>query len=310
MTTSLDLKGIIPATVLPMTAEGDIDEPELRRYVRWIAGQGIKAVAVNVDTGEGPHLWQEEKLRVLQVYKEELAGTGIPVVAGLGASFTAQAVRYAREYREAGADCLLVFPITAYLGHPLPAEIPYRYHAAIAEAVGLPMILFTLQPALGGTNFADETLARLCEIREVVAIKEALFDAKRFREIVTVVRAAGRPVTVLTGNDNFIWESYLLGAEGALLGACATCTRAHVEVHRAAMRGDWAAAREKGDRLQKLVDAIFAPPVRDYRARSKEVLVIQGILKHAHMRPPLLPVGPEERQALKRALEEAGQLGV
>ena len=74
------------------------------------------------------------------------------------------------------------------------------------------------------------------------------------------------------------------------------------------MRGDWKTARELGDRIQKVVDALFAPPVRDYRARSKELLVIQGIIKHAYMRPPLLPVGPEDRQALKKALEEAGEL--
>jgi 4-hydroxy-tetrahydrodipicolinate synthase len=308
MTKTLDLKGIIPATVLPMTADGEIDEDELRKYIRWIAAQGIKAVAVNVDTGEGPHLWHEEKLRVIRTYREELAARGIPIVAGLGASFTAQAVRYGKDYRDAGADCLLVFPITAYLGQPLPPEIPYRFHKAVADEVGLPLILFTLQPALGGTNFTDETLARLSEIPQVVAIKEALFDAKRFREIVNVVRSASRPITILTGNDNFIWESYLLGAEGALLGACATCTRTHVRVHEAAMRGDWKTAREQGDRLQKVVDVLFAPPVRDYRARSKELLVIQGILKHAHMRPPLLPVGPEDRQALKRVLEEAGLL--
>jgi 4-hydroxy-tetrahydrodipicolinate synthase len=306
--TAIDLDGIIPATVLPMTRDAQIDEPELRKYIRWIAGQGIKAVAVNVDTGEGPHLWHDERLRVIRIYKEELAGTSIPIVAGLGASFTAQAVTYGREYREAGADCLLVFPITAYLGKPLSPEVPYRYHRAIADEVGLPMVIFTLQPALGGTDFDDETILRLIEIPQVAAIKEALFDAKRFREIVNVVRSAPRRITVLTGNDNFIWESYLLGAEGALLGACAVTTRAHVEVYQAAMRGDWATAREKGDRIQKLVDAVFAPPVRDYRARSKEVLVMQGVLEHAHMRPPLLPVGPEDRQRLKRALEEAGEL--
>jgi 4-hydroxy-tetrahydrodipicolinate synthase len=305
---TVDLKGIIPATVLPLTADAEIDEPELRKYIRWIARQGIRAVAVNVDTGEGPHLWHDEKLRVLRIYREELAGTGIPIVAGLGASFTAQAVKYGREYHEAGADCLLVFPITAYLGQPLSPEVPYRYHKAVADEVGLPMILFTLQPALGGTDFHDETLLRLIEIPQVVAIKEALFDAKRFREIVNVVRSAPRRITVLTGNDNFIWESYFLGAEGALLGACAVCTRTHVEVYEAAMRGDWATARAKGDRIQKLVDALFAAPVRDYRARCKEVLAMQGIIEHAHMRPPLLPVGPEDRQRLKRALEEAGEL--
>ena len=306
--TAIDLRGITPATVLPMTQDAQIDEPELRKYIRWIAGQGIKAVAVNVDTGEGPHLWHEERLRVLRIYREELASARIPIVAGLGASFTAQAVKYAKEYREAGADCLLIFPITVYLGTPLSPEVPFRYHKAIAEETGLPMILFPLQPALGGTDFSDETLLRLIEIPQVVAIKEALFDAKRFREIVNVVRSASRRITVLTGNDNFIWESYLLGAEGALLGACAVTTRTHVDVYNAAMSGDWKTTQEKGDRIQKLVDAVFAPPVRDYRARAKEVLVIQGILRHAHMRPPLTPIGPEDRQRLKTALEEAGEL--
>jgi 4-hydroxy-tetrahydrodipicolinate synthase len=308
MSTVLDLKGIVPATILPMTADGEIDESELRRYIRWIAGQGIKAVAVNVDTGEGPHLWHDEKLRVLRIYKEELAGTRIPIVAGLGASFTAQAVKYGTDYREAGADALLIFPISAYLGHPLPPEIPYEYHRAIADRVGLPIILFTLQPALGGTDFTNDTLARLFEIPQVEAIKEALFDAKRFREIAALVRGASRPITILTGNDNFIWESYLLGADGGLLGACATCTRTHVQVHEAARKGDWKTVRELGDRIQKVVDALFAAPVRNYRARSKEVLVLQGILKHAYMRPPLQPVSPEERQTLKKVLEEAGEL--
>jgi 4-hydroxy-tetrahydrodipicolinate synthase len=178
----------------------------------------------------------------------------------------------------------------------------------VAEAAGLPLVILTLQPALGGTDFSDEALLRLIEIPEVVAIKEALFDAKRFREIVDVVRSAPRRITILTGNDNFIWESYLLGAEGALLGACAVTTRTHVEVHAAAMRGDWRTAQEKGDRIQKLIDVMFAAPVRDYRARAKEILVMQGVIKNAHVRPPLLPIGADDRQALKRALEATGEI--
>ena len=69
-----------------------------------------------------------------------------------------------------------------------------------------------------------------------------------------------------------------------------------------------ATAREKGDRIQKVVDAVFSRPVRDYRARSRKMLVMQGVIQHAHMRPPLLPVSAEDRQRLKKALEEAGEL--
>ena len=74
------------------------------------------------------------------------------------------------------------------------------------------------------------------------------------------------------------------------------------------MRGDWATARERGDRIQRLVDAIFATPIRDYRARCKEVLVMQGVLGTATCARRSRPVGPEDRQRLKQALEEAGEL--
>src|SRR5690348_12550330 len=77
---TLNLNGLIPATVLPMDAEGRIDEPALRRYIRWISGQGAVALAINVDTGEGPHLTLDEKVRVLEIVNDV---TDLPLVAGL-----------------------------------------------------------------------------------------------------------------------------------------------------------------------------------------------------------------------------------
>ncbi|HUE69158.1 MAG TPA: dihydrodipicolinate synthase family protein, partial [Candidatus Acidoferrum sp.] len=125
----LDLRGLIPATILPMTAEAEIDEQGLRRYIRYVAAARPHALAINVDTGEGPHLWPKERLRVLEVVLDEV-GDRVPVVAGLGAQFTAQAVALAREIKSLGASGLLVFPISAYQGLPLDPEIPVRYHAA------------------------------------------------------------------------------------------------------------------------------------------------------------------------------------
>ena len=185
----LDLKGITPATVLPLTPDAQIDEPELRKYIRWIAGQGIKAVAVNVDTGEGPHLWHDEKLRVLRIYREELAGRGIPIVAGLGASFTAQAVKYAKEYREAGAEAFLVFPITAYLGQPLDPEVPYRYHRAIADEVGLTMPQLAIAWVLQNPNVAAALVgaSRPEQIASNVAASGVTLDADTMAAIADAV---------------------------------------------------------------------------------------------------------------------------
>jgi len=100
----------------------------------------------------------------------------------------------------------VVFPHPAFIGDPLPAEVPYEYHRAIADAASLPMVIFQLPPALAGVLYSREALLRLAEIPSVVAIKEASFDAVRFVETVRVLQGAPRRIQVLTGNDNFILE--------------------------------------------------------------------------------------------------------
>ncbi len=303
----LDLEGLIPATVLPMREGAEIDEAGLRRYIRHVAGAKPKALAINVDTGEGPHLWQKERLRVLELVLAEV-GDRIPVIAGLGAQFTAQAVELARETKEVGAAGLLVFPIGAYQGLPLDPEVPVRYHAAIGDATGLPLVLFQLQPALGGVNFEPETLERLCRVAQVVAIKEASFDRKRFVEVRDAVKAARPECVYLTGNDNFIHESFLLGAQGALIGFGAVATQQQVELVTNALAGRHEQARIIMERLTPLVDAIFAPPVRNYRARAKAALVMQGIVDRETVRPPLLPISDAERERIRAAMIFAGEL--
>jgi 4-hydroxy-tetrahydrodipicolinate synthase len=304
---NLDLRGLIPATVLPMTEDARIDEPALRRYVQHVAAAGPKAVAINADTGESPHLWPEERRRVLEIVIDEI-GDRVPVIAGLGAQFTEQAVKLAREYKEVGAAGFLMFPISAYQGLPLDPEVPYRYHAAVGDATGLPLVLFNLQPALGGVLYTPEALARLCEIAEVAAIKEASFDAKLFVEAREAVKAARPDCVFLTGNDNFIYESFVLGAEGALIGFGAVATRQQVELIELALDGSYAEAKAIMDRLSPLAHTIFAAPVRNYRARTKEALVMQGILERATVREPLLPVSEAEKARVREAMVLAGEL--
>lgn len=300
----IDLRGIIPAIVTPMTNEGELDLPSLKRYVEWLADQGPVALAVNVDTGEGPHLTVDEKRQTLETVAEAAAGK-CKVVGGVAGPSTAQGVINAKAAGSAGADALLIFPISAFLGQPLNPEVPYRYHAAIAEAVDLPLILFQLQPALGGVLYTTETLHKLIEIPTVAAIKEASFDAMRFLQVKAALESASRKITFLTGNDNFICESFILGAEGALLGFSTLGTREQVMMLEAVRRGDIERARELGARLQPLADVIFAPPITDYRARTKEALKMLGILENTTVRPPLLQVSEMECETIERALQHA-----
>jgi 4-hydroxy-tetrahydrodipicolinate synthase len=300
----IPLDGLVAAIVTPMTADGDVDEGALRGYVRWVADQGPVALAVNADTGEGPHLSADERRRVLAVVKEE---TDLPCVVGVNGPSTRQAVQQAHDLARAGADALLVFPIPAYLSAPLDPRVPVEYHRAVADA-GLPLVLFQLQPALGGVIFEPDTLRRLAAVDGVVALKEASFDARAFADTVRLVASLPRPLTLLTGNDNFILESFVLGATGALIGFGAVMTREQVTMITAWKAGQVDEARRLGRRVQRLSDAVFAHPVGAYRARLKECLVLLGVLEHAHVRAPLLALDDTERAELHKVLVEVGLL--
>jgi 4-hydroxy-tetrahydrodipicolinate synthase len=142
----------------------------------------------------------------------------------------------------------------------------------------------------------------------VVAIKDASFDERIFVELVAAVRQQQRSIAILTGDDPFIHESFVLGADGALLGFGAVPTRQLAEMVDLAVSGRLAESKKIMDRLTPLERAMFAPPVRDYRARAKEALVMQGILPRATVREPLLPASEDDRNAMRNALVAAGEL--
>jgi 4-hydroxy-tetrahydrodipicolinate synthase len=304
---TLNLRGIIPATVLPMTQDFQPDLKTLERYLDWVIRQGPVALAINVDTGEGPHLTRQERQAVLETAVGVARGR-CGVIAGIGGPFTAAAVDCARDARAAGADGIMVFPVPAFLGSPLNPEIPYQYHKAIAHAVDLPMLLFQLQQSMGGVDYTRDVLTRLLQIDTVVGIKDASFDALKFVQTKAILDQAPRRITLLTGNDNFILHSFILGAEGALIGFGTLATDQQVRMYQAAMAHDFDTAFQLSAVLQPLSDAVFAPPVTDYRVRTKEALVMLGVLPNACIRPPMLPLSAAERENVRLAMIRAGQL--
>ena len=298
----INFHAVIAATPTPFTTDLAVDEPALRRYMRWVADRGVAAVAVNADSGEGSSLSRDERRRIIEVVAEEI-GDGTGIVAGIVASYTAQAVELARDAAAAGADALLVFPLAAYLGEPLPPELPYHYHAAIADAVDLPLILFQMPKDLGGVFYSPDTLERLLGIESVAAMKEASFDGQVFTQTLQLVHSARPGVALMTGNDTFIRESFILGADGALIGFGAIAGREVGDLLSAVRGRDYARADAIAASIQPLAEAIYARPLRDARARLKHALALMGVLDVAAVRPPLLPLGEGEQHRVARALE-------
>lgn len=306
---NLQLKGLLPATVTPFDPSGRVDEVSLRRYMNWLARQGVAGVVVNADTGEGPHLWPEERMRIVSIVRDELGGR-IPVITGLVAEFNDQGIKLAEEFARAGADAIMVFPLPAFRGTPLPASLPVTYYRQVAEASGLPLIAFRLVEVLGGVEYAPEVMEQILLLDSVVAVKDATFDARKFADTLRVVRKVkeSKELTLLTGNDPFILESLLMGAEGALIGFGTVAVSEQAEMVKAVLDGDIPTAKKIYNRVFPLEEVVFAPPVRNYRARLKVSLKALGVINHTVMRAPLMEVSAEEAAQTIEALRRAGLL--
>ena len=198
-------------------------------------------------------------------------------------------------------------PFPTFLGNPVPSEMIYRYHKAIADGVGLPLVAFQFPKAFG-PDFPPDTLARLATIPEVVGLKEASFDTTKTVETIAAAKALPRKLGILTGSDTFICEAMVMGCDGALIGFAGTATRELIDMHRAVVAKDFVRAFALWDRLGPLARHCWRAPIRDYRPRMKEVLKLQGLIAHATVRAPQLGVDDAERAEIRRLAEFAGLL--
>ncbi|MCL6443785.1 MAG: dihydrodipicolinate synthase family protein [Alicyclobacillus sp.] len=302
-----DCKGIIAAPVLPMLEGGEIDWECLPSYIEWLVQQRPTGLAVNMDAGEGHSLSKLERRRVLETYVEHVAGR-CKVVAGVIANTVREAVELGLEAKSIGADAMVLFPpLPLFLGALLPDEMPYRFHRDVAEAVDMPMIVFQF-PRGVGPDYPRTLLEKLGGIEQVVAIKDASFEALKLLEITDIMHAFPEPVSVLTGADQMLLEELLLGADGALIGFASTLTSEVVEMYEAVRDGRIEEAKAIWDRIGPLARYAWRPPFRDYRPRMKEVLVAQGIFRTAEVRAPLLPVSEAEKQRIKELARHAGAI--
>ena len=302
----LRLSGIMPANLLPFTADLAIDEPAYRKHLRWLADtRGVTGIVANGHAAEVSSLSREERTRALAIALDEV-GTRCPVVAGVYSDGTQEAVALARDARAEGAAGVLVFPPTLFMwGAQEKPEMVLRHFSEIAAKANLPIIVFEYPPA-SGIGYSPETLARLAEIPHVCAVKDWSNDIVAFEANLRALRATGRPVAMLSAFTMSLMATFLLGADGAISGMGSVVADLQAELFEACQKGDVDGARWINDRLDPLVRVFYAPPFVDMHNRMKEALVLLGRIPAAHVRPPLTPVSATEREAIRRAILAAG----
>jgi 4-hydroxy-tetrahydrodipicolinate synthase len=302
----LTFSGIMPANILPFRADLSIDEPAYRTHLGWLAAtRGVTGIVANGHAAEVSSLSREERRRALAIALDQV-GPKCPVVAGVYADGTQEAVELARDAQAEGAAGVLVFPPTLFMwGAQLKPDMAIRHFSEIAAKVDLPIIVFEYPPA-SGIGYSPETLARLAEIPGVAAVKDWSNDIVAFELNLRALRRTGRPVAMLSSFTMSLMASFLLGADGAISGMGSVAADLQAELFEACQKGDLDGARRLNDRLEPLVGVFYAPPFVDMHNRMKEALVLLGRIPAAHVRPPLTPVSAAEREAIKRALAAAG----
>jgi 4-hydroxy-tetrahydrodipicolinate synthase len=258
-----------------------------RAYARWMSGQPVAGVAVWAHTGRGPHLTPDQRLEVLETWREALPDRVL--VAG------ARDITMAIEARRGKADALLAFP---------QSTDPIGYHRRLGRE--LPVIAFYLYQAAGGVAYDDATLHGIMELPEVIGIKVATLDSvMTFQRIAAVMRE--HPAKLLiTGEDRFLGYSLLLGARAALVGMGSALSDLQADLIRARISEDWAKFVMLSELCDRFGAATFTDPIEGYIRRMLWAAAAEGALPADSCDDPWGPVlPPAERESVERAVRDA-----
>jgi len=285
--------GSIVAIVTPFK-DGKVDEEAYRELIEFQIENGTSAIVPCGTTGESATLSMEEHARVIEIAIEAV-NKRVPVIAGTGGNSTQEAIELTEHAKKVGADATL--QVTPYYNKPTQEGL-YQHFKAIAQAVPLPQVLYNV-PGRTSVNMLPETVARLAELPEVVAIKEASGSLGQMAE---VVRLAGDKITLLSGDDNLTLPVLAIGGKGVVSVVANIVPKDNADMVKAWEEGDVKKATELYYKLLPLCQAMF------YETNPipvKTSLALMGKIKE-EMRLPLCPMAPANLEKLKKALSEYG----
>ena len=284
-------KGSIVAIVTPFR-NGKVDEKALGNLIEWHIKQGTDAIVPCGTTGESATLDYEEHHRVIK-FTVEVVNKRVPVIAGTGANATDETIMITKEAKKSGADAALV--VAPYYNKPTQEGL-YRHYKAVAEAVKIPLILYNV-PGRTAVNILPSTVARLAEIKNIVAIKEATGDMKQASEI---IRLCGNRITVLSGDDFTTLPLMALGGKGTISVSANVAPKLVSQMCALWEKGRFDEARKLHFKLEPLNAAMF---IETNPIPVKTALALMGKVRE-EFRLPLCEMAPANREKLKAVLKD------
>lgn len=286
----VDFKGLATALVTPFV-DGEVDWQAFRNLVRRQVAAGVDFLVPLGSTAETPCLTDAEKVKILEIAREE--SNGLPIVAGAGSNSLTATVRNMRLLDGHGADAYLI--VVPFYNKPTQEGL-YQYFKAVAEETDRQVILYNV-PGRTGTNMKTETTLRLAEIPNITAVKEA---SGNLAQIIDIKRQAPEGFAVLSGNDDQTLPLMACGADGVISVASNVAPEQMKALTRAVAASDLKEAIRLNNSLMPLYHACF---VESNPIPAKAALSLIGLCSD-EMRLPLLPATGGTRTLLADVLRK------
>ncbi|TDQ41102.1 4-hydroxy-tetrahydrodipicolinate synthase [Aureibacillus halotolerans] len=284
--------GIWPAMVTPMTEQQDISIPAIEQLTNELISYGVHGLFALGTNGEFHMLTKEEKRTVAKTIVRAAAGR-VPVMAGTGGNSTREVIELSKEMESIGVDALSV--ITPFFVPPGPEELSVHYES-IADAVGVPVILYNI-PSKTGMSISADTAKRLAKHPNIAGIKDSSGDFDLIKAYIDV--SQGEDFAVFAGTDSLILQTLQAGGHGAV-AATANVLPDHVlAIYDGFLAKDARKSEEAQASLQALRDTFSLKAIPSALKKAVE-------LKGIPAGPPRLPVteaSGAELEAIKHMMQ-------
>ena len=287
--------GAMVALITPFQ-DGVIDFQTLDELIDFQMENGIDAIVPVGTTGESPTLTHEEHKKVIERVVKTVGGQ-VPVIAGAGSNSTAEAIELTEFSKKAGADATL--QVCTYYNKPTQEGF-YQHFKAIAEEVDLPIVLYNIPGRCGGTGLTAETVARLAEIENIVAIKEATGKLDQASEIATSC-----DITIVSGDDSLTLPIASVGGKG-VISVVANIVPADVKAMTdLILEGDFASALKWHKKLFALCKNLLSLATNPIPIKAAMSMLN---LAPEELRLPMTPMEESKKAILKQTLKDYGLL--
>jgi 2-dehydro-3-deoxy-D-pentonate aldolase len=203
------LRGIFTPNIVPLDARGEINEPELRRYVDWLIAKGVHGLYPNGSTGEFTRFTAEERVRIMEIICDQVQGR-VPILAGAAEANVKETIRACETYYELGATAVA---IVAPYYYKLSPRAVYAYFKEIADHTPIDVTLYNIP--LFASPIDVPTVQRLAgECPKVIGIKDSSGDLPHMIRMIRAVRPMRPEFSFLTGWDAALMPMLLIGCDG------------------------------------------------------------------------------------------------